>query len=143
MKASARNAIEGRITALTPGAVNAEVEVTSGGGDRLVAVITMTSVTEMRLAIGSTVTVLVKAPWVIVVRDDEKTTFSARNRLAGKVSMIQKGAINSGVSIALPGGATIHAVITNDAVDDLALSVGQPATALIKASHVVLATTVP
>jgi molybdate transport system regulatory protein len=142
MKASARNAIEGRITALTPGAVNAEVEVTSGGGDRFVAVITMTSVTEMRLAIGSNVTVLVKAPWVMIVRDDEKTTFSARNRLAGKVAMIQKGAVSSGVSIALPGGATIHAVITNDAVDNLALAVGQPATALIKASHVVLAATV-
>jgi molybdate transport system regulatory protein len=143
MKASARNAIEGQVTALTPGAVNAEVEVTSGGGDKFVAVITMTSVKEMRLAIGSTVTVLVKAPWVIIVRDDEKTTFSARNRLAGKVAMIRKGAINAEVSIGLPGGAAIHAVITNDALDDLALAVGQPASALIKASHVVLAVSEP
>jgi molybdate transport system regulatory protein len=139
MKASARNAIEGRVTALTPGAVNAEVEVTSGGGDKFVAIITAASVQAMKLAVGSTVTVLVKAPWVIVVRDDQKTTFSARNRFAGKVAALHRGAVNAEVAIALPGGTTIHAVITNDAVDDLQLSVGVAASALIKASHVILA----
>ena len=82
---------------------------------------------------------LIKAPWVIVVRDDARTTFSARNRLSGKVASVRKGAINAEVAIALAGGSTVHAVITNDAVDELGLAAGVPAAALIKASHVVLA----
>ena len=32
----------------------------------------------------------------------------------------------------------VHAIITNEAVLELGLTVGSPATALIKASHVVL-----
>ena len=47
MKASARNAMQGKVTKLTPGAVNAEVEVTGPGGDTFVAVITSASVQAM------------------------------------------------------------------------------------------------
>ena len=36
------------------------------------------------------------------------------------------------------GGALVHAVITNEAVLELGLKPGVPASALIKASHVIL-----
>ena len=39
----------------------------------------------------------------------------------------------------LPGGTSVCAVVTNDAVKELALQVGQSAVAVIKASHVILA----
>lgn len=51
---------------------------------------------------------------------------------------MRKGAVNSEVAIALPGGSTVHAVVTNEAALELGLKEGVPATALIKASHVVL-----
>jgi molybdopterin-binding protein len=62
---------------------------------------------------------------------------SARNQLAGTVLEIHKGATTSHVIIEV-GGAKIFASITNEAVDDLGLAVGKKATAIIKASDVMV-----
>ena len=48
------------------------------------------------------------------------------------------GKVYSEVAIALPGGSTVYAVVTNEAALELGLKAGVSATALIKASHVVL-----
>ena len=138
MKISARNAFEGTITALVDGKVNAEVEVTTPGGDRIVAIVTEGSVAALGLAVGKPAVAYVKAPWVMVLAGDGSVKFSARNQLAGVVDSVQKGAVNSDVAIRLAGGALVHAVITNEAVLELGLKAGVPACALIKASHVVL-----
>lgn len=138
MKISARNVFEGSITALVDGKVNAEVEVTTPGGDRIVAVVTEGSVASLGLAVGKPVIAYVKAPWVMVLAGQGGVKFSARNQLAGMVDSVQKGAVNSDVGIKLAGGTLVHAVITNEAVMELGLKPGVPACALIKASHVVL-----
>ena len=138
MKISARNVFEGSITALVDGKVNAEVEITTPGGDRIVAVVTEDSVQSLGLIVGKPAMALVKAPWVIVVTDDSGVKLSARNQLAGTVQHIEKGAINSEIAIKLTGGTVVYAVITNEAVMELGLKPGAPATALIKASHVVI-----
>ena len=138
MKISARNVFEGRITALVDGTVNAEVEITTPGGDRIVAVVTENSVQSLGLIVGKPAMALVKAPWVIVVTDDSGVKLSARNQLAGTVQHIEKGAINSEIAIKLTGGTVVYAVITNEAVMELGLKPDAPATALIKASHVVI-----
>ena len=138
MKISARNVFEGTITALVDGKVNAEVEVTTPGGDRIVAVVTEGSVASLGLAVGKPALAYVKAPWVMVLAGDGGVKFSARNQLAGVVDSVQKGAVNSDISIKLAGGSLVHAVITNEAVMELGLKPGVPASALIKASHVVL-----
>lgn len=138
MKISARNVFEGKISALTNGAVNAELEITTAAGDRIVAVVTEASVRSLGLAVGKTALAFVKAPWVIVMAGDNGVRFSARNQLAGTVDQITPGAINSSVTIKLKSGALVHAVVTNDAVSDLELAPGTPAVALIKASHIVV-----
>lgn len=138
MKISARNAFEGTITALVDGKVNAEVEVTTPGGDRIVAIVTEGSVAALGLAVGKPAIAYVKAPWVMVLAGAGGVKFSARNQLAGVVDSVLKGAVNSDVAIRLAGGALVHAVITNEAVLELGLKAGVPACALIKASHVVL-----
>ena len=138
MKISARNVFEGRITALVDGTVNAEVEITTPGGDRIVAVVTEDSVQSLGLIVGKPAMAFIKAPWVIVVTDDSGVKLSARNQLAGTVQHIEKGAINSEIGIKLVGGTLVYAVITNEAVMELGLKPGAPATALIKASHVVI-----
>ena len=61
MKTSARNVFEGTITALINGAVNAEVEIATQGGDRIVAVVTEGSVKSLGLGVGKAVTAFVKA----------------------------------------------------------------------------------
>ena len=138
MKISARNVFEGTITALVDGKVNAEVEVTTPGGDRIVAIVTEGSVASLGLAVGKPALAYVKAPWVMVLAGDGGVKFSARNQLAGVVDSVHKGAVNSDVAIRLAGGTLVHAVITNEAVMELGLKPGVPASALIKASHVVL-----
>lgn len=63
---------------------------------------------------------------------------SARNVLAGKVVDVKRGTTTSHVRIEIPAGAVITASITNEAVDDLALKVGDKASAIIKASGVIV-----
>ena len=138
MKISARNVFAGKVTALKQGAVNAEVELTTAGGDKIVAIVTEGSIASLGLAIGTEAVAVVKAPWVMVLAGDSNIRFSARNQFAGTVKSVNKGAVNSDISIELAGGSVVHAVVTNDAVLELGLKAGSPATALIKASHVVL-----
>jgi molybdopterin-binding protein len=63
---------------------------------------------------------------------------SARNVLAGKVVDVMRGATTSHVRIEIAGGAVVTASITNEAVDDLALKVGDAASAIVKASDVIV-----
>jgi len=139
MKVSARNAFKGSITAIHPGAVNAEVTLKTKGGDVLVAIVTEGSVKSLGLAVGKEVVALAKAPWVMLAAGDNKLKFSARNQLNGKVSTLVKGAVNSEVGITLPGGTEVFAVVTNEAVAELNLALGAAASAIIKSSHVILA----
>lgn len=138
MNVSARNVFKGKITALVDGAVNAEVELTLPGGDKIVAIVTEGSVKALGLAVGKEAIAYVKAPWVMVLAGAPDVRFSARNQLAGTVSALHKGAVNSEVAIKLAGGASVFAVVTNEAVLELGLKEGAPASALIKASSVIL-----
>lgn len=62
---------------------------------------------------------------------------SARNVLHGKIVEIVKGATTAHVKLDL-GGTTITASITNEAVDELKLEKGMTASAVIKASDVMI-----
>jgi molybdate transport system regulatory protein len=63
---------------------------------------------------------------------------SARNVLAGTVKNVTKGAVNAEVALALAGGETVVAIITNHSVDSLGLREGGSASAIIKASEVMI-----
>ena len=64
---------------------------------------------------------------------------SARNQLVGKVAKIISGAVNAEISVALPGGGEIVAVITKTSAKSLKLKKGSPVVAVIKASDILLA----
>jgi len=138
MKVSARNKLEGTISAVNAGPVSTEVVLDLAGGDKLVAVVTSESAKRLGLAAGKRAVGLVKAPSVTVLTDAGNYRFSARNQFAGQVSKVVKGAVNSEVTIRMANGNVISAVVTNEAVSELQLASGKPATALIKASHVIL-----
>lgn len=63
---------------------------------------------------------------------------SARNVLSGTVQRVTRGAVNAEVAIALQGGETVAAIITNASVDRLELKEGNPVFAVIKASDVMI-----
>lgn len=139
MKTSARNRLTGTVASVTTGAVNDVVEVEIGDGITVSAVVTSGSTERLGLAVGVEATALIKAPWVVLLTDADGMRFSARNRYDGTVGGVERGAVNATVEIVIAGGRTITAVVTNESVDELGLVVGARATALIKASHVILA----
>jgi molybdopterin-binding protein len=63
---------------------------------------------------------------------------SARNVLKGRVTSVVRGATTSHVKIDIGNGIVVTASITNEAVDELRLSVGDNAYAVIKASDVMV-----
>lgn len=62
---------------------------------------------------------------------------SGRNKLVGKISSIKRDAIMAQVNMDV-GEIKITAIITRDALDALSLKVGDAATALIKATEVMI-----
>jgi molybdopterin-binding protein len=64
---------------------------------------------------------------------------SARNQLKGRIVEVRRGATTAHVRIDIGNGVIVTSSITNEAVDDLGLTVGDDAIAVIKASDVMVA----
>ncbi|MFP3582822.1 TOBE domain-containing protein [Paraburkholderia sp. SIMBA_055] len=137
MQTSARNQFAGEVVQLTHGAVNDEVTLRTADGLEIVAIITHGSAKTLGLAAGKQAFALVKASSVIVMVDVSKDQVSARNCIAGTVTAVTTGAVNSEVTIGA-GSAQIAAIVTNESVERLGLAVGQAATAIFKASSVIV-----
>jgi len=138
MKISARNQFSGTVGAVKAGAVNSEVELVLPGGERIVAMVTNESATALNLKTGAAAVALVKASSVLVMTDSSGLRLSARNCLAGTVKSLNLGPVNAEVTIALAGGAEVHATITHGAAAELGLQQGGAATAVFKAPSVIL-----
>lgn len=138
MKTSARNQFRGQIVRVEKGAVNGSVSLDIGKGQTITATLTNDSIDELQLAPGKTAMALIKASFVLLSPDPD-VRISARNRLSGTINGLTPGAVNTEVKLALPGGRTLGAIITNESAEELGLALGQPCTALIKASHVIIA----
>lgn len=63
---------------------------------------------------------------------------SARNVLPGKVVAVTKGTTTAHVKVELAPGLTVFSAITNEAVDELELKVGDAVSAVIKSSDVMI-----
>ncbi len=139
MLTSARNHFSGKVVRIKPGAVNDEVELALPGGEKLVSVVTHESVENLGLKVGAEAVALVKASWVIVaVAEGRRLKLSARNQLRGVIKRLTTGAVNTEVVIELKGGNSVAAIITNRSADELKLAEGKAATAIFKASSVIL-----
>jgi molybdate transport system regulatory protein len=138
MKTSARNHFFGKVSKLSKGSVNDEVELTVTGGHTITAIVTHGSTEELGLTIDVEAFALIKASSIILVADEGDARFSARNQIHGSVVRLQPGAVNTEVVIEIAGGATLAAVITNDSASHLGLGIGVPCLALFKASSVIL-----
>jgi len=69
LKTSARNNLSGRVEKIVKGAVNSEVALDLGGGRKLVAIITNSSVDNLGLKEGGQAGALIKASHVIIAVD--------------------------------------------------------------------------
>ena len=137
MRTSARNHFNGKVTAVKAGAVNDEITLNADGLE-LVAIITHGSAASLGLKQGSDAFALIKASSVVVMVGADPSKVSARNCVEGTVASVEKGAVNAEVVIKASGGAQIVSIITNDSVDRLGLALGSKASAIFKASSVIV-----
>lgn len=136
IRTSARNQFVGSVAQLQRGKVGVEVSLALDVQTRIVAGVTRDSADALGLAVGRAMLALVKASSVLLAVGAAQT--SARNQLAGKVSRIVRGPISAEVTLALPAGRSVTAGITRDSLERLKLARGRPASALFKASSVIL-----
>jgi molybdate transport system regulatory protein len=125
MKISARNTLAGTVSKVTRGAVNAELELTLEGGDKLVAIVTNDSATRLGLAEGKRAYAILKASWLILGKGLDASKLSARNVLRGKVTRVQEGAVNDEIVLKLAGGAEMTAIVTRESSHKLGLKAGE------------------
>jgi molybdate transport system regulatory protein len=139
LRTSARNQFMGTVTGVHTGAVNDEVELTLTGGARLVAIVTRDSTQSLGLRTGITAFALLKSSSVIIASGLEGAKVSARNQLHGTIASVTPGAVNAEVVIEVDGAGSVAATVTQATLGELGFVPGGRATALFKASSVILA----
>jgi molybdate transport system regulatory protein len=139
LRTSARNQFAGMVSALRPGAVNDEVEITLPGGLRLVAIITSDSTRSLGLRAGQPAMALVQAAGVVLATGLDGNRVSARNQLPGVVRAINPGAVNTEVLLDLDGGPALVAMVSEAGARSLGIDAGTRVTALVDASAVIVA----
>lgn len=70
MKLSARNVLKGKVVKVVKGAVNSEVIIEMPSGEKLVSIITNTSVTSLKLKKGKDAYAVIKASNIMVAVDE-------------------------------------------------------------------------
>ena len=63
---------------------------------------------------------------------------SARNRLAGTVTAVKKGAVMAQVTVDIGGGNTVTSAIFVDSAEDLGIKVGDKVLAVVKSTDVMI-----
>jgi molybdate transport system regulatory protein len=139
MKTSARNALRGKITSLTPDVLSTEVGVTVSDDVTIYALVTSESVRELGLFVGRSVIALIKAPFVIVSVGRDPPSLTARNCIPGNVARLESSAVTAEVVLDIGNGKSIAATISARGAASLDLALGSPACAIFDAGHVILA----
>ena len=134
MKLSARNQFAGKVAKVEEGAVNGIVTI-DVKGTPVTATISMNAIKELGLAEGKDAVAVIKATEVMVATGI--VTLSARNKFAGKVAAVEKGAVNDIVKIDTAFGI-VSATISDSAVAELGLEAGKDAVAVVKATSVMV-----
>ena len=132
---SARNQLEGTVAKITEGAVNGIVSLDVNGG-AVSATISMAAIKDLDLKVGDTAFAVIKATEVMIGKGELK--LSARNQFPGEVISVEEGAVNGVVKMKVLGDNVISATISMAAIEELGLKEGAEATAVIKATSVMI-----
>jgi len=81
---------------------------------------------------------VVSAKEIDRLKGERGTHFSARNRLRGTVTDVRVEGLIAQVELLVDEPARVVAIVTADAVAELGLDVGKPATAVVKATSVMV-----
>lgn len=138
VKCSSRNQLFGEITAIIPGAVNAEVLVKLKNQHCISVSVGMAQVADMALALGAQAWLLIDAASIVLEVDDGRYRYSARNQLPCTVIRIQQDEIEAEVIVTLEGGELLAVSITRESLDRLELAPGQTRRVIFKRNAAIL-----
>ncbi|EIJ41202.1 molybdenum-pterin binding domain protein [Beggiatoa alba B18LD] len=138
MQISARNKFTGKISYIKQGQVDAEVGVKIADDFEIVAQITQSSVARMGLAEGVEVHVFIKYSNLMLMSAEEDMLLSARNQLLGTITAIQNARISAEVVLTLFDKYALKAFLSQEAVEEMNLKVGDKVYAVFKAGSVIL-----
>jgi molybdate transport system regulatory protein len=131
------NRLPGRVASVRRRAAADEVELALPNGGAIYAALAPGSTGNgSQLREGGPAVAVFAAASVIVSIGGATDAVSARNRLAGVVERIRPHGFEAEVVLALPGGESVAASISDDGLRRLALVAGSPATALFEAASV-------
>ena len=136
-KSSARNSFFGKVARITRGSIQTEVQILTPGGHAITSVITNGSATRLNLQEDMFLSAEIKAPWIILTRDEMPPT-SAANALQGVITEVQAGSITTEHTLSLKDGTRICAISTNSGSNPLNLVTGDRAWAIFDAFAVIL-----
>jgi molybdopterin-binding protein len=81
---------------------------------------------------------IVSAREIARLRGDDERHMSARNRLRGTVREVKIDGLLAQVELLVTEPARVVAIVTRDAVEELGLAPGSPATAIVKSTSVMI-----
>jgi molybdate transport system regulatory protein len=139
-RTSARNSFLGHVVRVDTDPVMAQVVLETRSNIKISSVITMDSLRNLKIQVGSPVVATVKAPLVNVLRRVEHISGSARNRLEAEILRVTETPVLAEVLGRLPDGSDVCALISAQSAQDLALQPGDPVEFWFKAMSVVLNT---
>ena len=140
MKTSARNTFFGSVSSVRKSPLLTEVSLAVQNGFELISVITNESFDRLGLSEGGQVTALVKAPWVLIGKDEHRARTSARNCFPGRVTSIRGDGVAVEIMGTLDGGTPMCALITAESVETLDVKEGDSVWFFFKAFSVILST---
>jgi molybdate transport system regulatory protein len=149
LKTSARNQLFGTVESVRKQALDATVVLRLKGRDRIVSRITLEGLESLGLRKGEEAYALIKANWISLSRagaagaaDQAKPAVRRakenQNRLSGVVTSLKPGAGNAEVVLKLEGGSPLVSMVPLAALKALKLEEGKRATAVFRASDVIL-----
>lgn len=135
VKTSARNQFAGTIVGLRLGDTGFEVHLRIDGDNEIVAAITPDSAENMGLRVGMEAFAFIKAPWVrVLTRRPPRDPLN--NVIAGTVTLLREGPVNTEVILSTPEGRNIASVMPSA---NVTVTTGQNAYAAFDANSVILA----
>lgn len=134
---SARNQISGRVSSIQLGSAMTVVTIFADS-QQIISAITNHAVHDLALKTNDAVLALIKATDTMLVKGDAADTMiSARNRIRGRVSEIQKGVAMGSVTIDA-GNWRLTSAITRETIDELQIETGEEVTVIFNATDVLL-----
>lgn len=137
LQTSARNQLFGTVVLRDCQQVQQHIEVLlADGSTRVNVAVTAHSADRLQLASGKEVLLLIKAPWIQVLRQPA----GQDNQLAAQIVAIEPGEQVSEVLMTLASGETLCATVASDALQQQPLQPGMHVIAAFNAEHAILAT---